>query len=83
METNLTAETTTSGDLVCHCFRISRGDIEQDVRDNGGQSVPHFIRSEIRAGNCSCETLNPTGKCCLGDVERLIESLETEKGVEP
>lgn len=79
----MTPGTTITDDLVCYCFQISRGDIEQDVRESGGRSVPHFIRSEIRAGHCSCETLNPTGKCCLGDVETLIRQLEDEEGVEP
>jgi hypothetical protein len=83
MEPTVTPGTSITDDLVCYCFQISREDIEQDVRESGGQAVPQFIRSEIRAGHCDCETLNPTGKCCLGDVERLIGHLETEKGVEP
>ncbi|WP_243288785.1 hypothetical protein [Geothrix terrae] len=33
------------------------------------------IRSAVREGRCRCETLNPSGACCLGDVLRAAQAI--------
>jgi hypothetical protein len=49
------------GDLLCYCFGISREDFKRDpgLRD--------FVVAKTKAGECSCETKNPSGRCCLKD----------------
>ena len=48
-------------DLLCHCFGISRADFERD------SSTREFVIAQTRNGTCSCETCNPSGRCCLKD----------------
>lgn len=63
-------------DLVCYCFLHSRGEIEAELAATGSTEVLESIKAEVKAGNCACEVRNPSGKCCLGDVQRAIRELE-------
>lgn len=47
--------------LTCYCFGVSNLEAQQhpDIRD--------FIVSKTHAGICSCDTRNPSGRCCLKD----------------
>jgi len=67
--------------LVCYCFQHRRGDIERDLVAGGRTSIPDRISAEIKAGNCACEVRNPSGKCCLGDVNEAVRELSAELGV--
>ena len=46
---------------LCYCFGISRADAATDpgIRD--------YVVQMTREGLCSCETSNPSGRCCLKD----------------
>jgi CopZ-like zinc binding protein len=57
---------------VCYCFGFTRQDIVDEIRTTGNSTVAERITAEVRAGNCACEVKNPSGKCCLGDVTRVI-----------
>lgn len=57
---------------VCYCFGFTRKDIENEIAETKGSTVADRITAEIRAGNCACEVKNPSGKCCLGDVTRVV-----------
>lgn len=50
--------------LLCYCFKLSRADFEGDA------SLHRFVEDRTRAGECSCETSNPSGRCCLKDLPR-------------
>lgn len=50
--------------VLCHCFGISRDDFL------GDSSVKNFVMEQTKAGCCSCETSNPSGRCCLKDFPR-------------
>ena len=47
--------------LSCYCFGVSILDAElhPEIRD--------FIVRKTKAGMCSCDTANPSGRCCLKD----------------
>ena len=55
------------GVLACYCFDITVG----EVADAGTEAISR-IREGIRGGACRCAERNPSGKCCLGDVYRLV-----------
>lgn len=69
--------------LVCYCFRLSRGLLEQ-----GSHAKRTAILAEIVAGTrqglCACELRNPQGSCCLGNVRGLLRGDEpiVESGTE-
>ena len=65
---------------VCYCFGYTRKDIQKEITETGHSTVANRISAEVKAGNCACEVKNPTGKCCLGDVTRIVkDKLSQEK----
>lgn len=46
---------------VCYCFGVSRQDAEMDT------SIKDYVVQTTKDALCSCETSNPSGKCCLKD----------------
>lgn len=67
---------------VCYCFGYTRADIHNGIRETGTTTIPPKIRAEVKAGRCACETKNPSGSCCLGDVERAVKEVRAELGRE-
>ena len=67
--------------LVCYCFHHRTSDIARDLSESGSTGVFDSIKDEVKVGNCACEVRNPSGKCCLGDVQKTIRRLEAELGV--
>jgi hypothetical protein len=65
---------------VCYCFGFRRKDIEDEIAETGRSSVADQIRMEVSAGNCACEVKNPSGKCCLGDVARMVKDRLSQNG---
>lgn len=57
---------------VCYCFGFTRRDIADGIRDIGRSTVAERITAEVQAGNCACELKSPSGKCCLGNVTRIV-----------
>ncbi len=70
-----------SDGLVCYCFLHRKSEIARQLGETGETDVFDSIKSEVQAGNCACEVRNPSGKCCLGEVQQVIRSLEKEVGV--
>ena len=70
-----------SDGLVCYCFLYRKSDIARQLSETGETDVFQSIKDEVQAGNCACEVRNPSGRCCLGEVQEAIRSLERELGV--
>ncbi len=66
--------------LVCYCFQYRRRDIEAELVADREAVIPEHITAEVRAGNCACEVRNPSGKCCLGEVQVAMEEIRTGLG---
>ena len=47
--------------LLCYCFGVSHSDFQRDP------AIKDFVIAQTKAGLCSCETSNPSGRCCLKD----------------
>lgn len=46
--------------LICYCFGVSR--------DNAtNAAIRDYVIRQTKQGACSCETSNPSGRCCLKD----------------
>jgi hypothetical protein len=65
---------------VCYCFGFTRDDIQKEITETGDSIVANRISAEVKAGNCACEVKNPSGKCCLGDVTRIVKDKLRQKG---
>jgi hypothetical protein len=61
LRTRIGVKERTERDLLCYCFGVSRADFERDP------AAREFVMAQTRIGACSCETSNPSGRCCLKD----------------
>ena len=60
---------------VCFCFAHTAVALGDDLAANNGVSeIKAEITTAVADSQCACEFLNPTGKCCLPDVHRALES---------
>jgi hypothetical protein len=64
LRTNVGAKERNPGRMVCYCFGISYEVAERE------SVVVDFIKEQTRQSLCSCETSNPSGRCCLKDFPR-------------
>ncbi len=60
-------------DLACFCFLHDSERIRREVEDLGASPTAESIRRAVEDKNCACEVHNPSGRCCLPEVSKLIE----------
>jgi hypothetical protein len=58
---------------VCYCLGFTRKDIQREIAETGDSTIAERITAEVKAGDCACEVKNPSGKCCLGTVARVVK----------
>lgn len=63
---------------VCYCFGFDESHLRDEVAQRGITAIPDRISSLIREGLCACEARNPSGLCCLGEVNRTAKRLKQE-----
>lgn len=61
---------------LCYCFDFSRADARREVAETGSCGIPARIKTEVRAGRCACEVKNPSGACCLGEVNKAVKDAQ-------
>lgn len=66
---------------LCYCFGYDREDVRRDVEAQGTSEIPDRIKAEVQAGFCACEVKNPSGGCCLGDVNCALKEMTAEKAI--
>ena len=57
---------------LCYCFGYDRHDVRQDIEHRGASDIPARIKAEVQGGFCACEVKNPSGSCCLGDINSAL-----------
>ncbi len=76
-----------SGDArpLCYCFGFTEGNAREEIAHTGGSTIPARISRFIKEGMCACEVRNPSGACCLGEVNKTVKRLteEHETDIEP
>ncbi len=60
---------------LCYCFGFDESHIRDEVYRTGRTTVPERISRLIREGLCACQSRNPAGVCCLGEVNRAAKRL--------
>lgn len=61
--------------LVCYCFQYTHTAVQEADAATRAQIVAE-ITAGVQAGQCACDIRNPQGSCCLGNVRRLVASLQ-------
>lgn len=51
--------------LICYCFGITRAEAMKTP------GIKKYVVQKTKEGMCTCETSNPSGRCCLKDFTRL------------
>jgi len=65
--------------FVCYCFKHKVGDIRKDVAEHGKSEIVDQINKGVQANQCACDILNPQATCCLGNVRKLVKSIQSEQ----
>jgi hypothetical protein len=63
---------------LCYCFGFDEPDALSEIALTGRCLIPQRIAALIKQGMCACPERNPSGACCLGDVNRAVKRLMTE-----
>lgn len=63
---------------VCYCFGFDESHLREEIARTGNTTIPNRISDLIREGLCACDTRNPSGACCLGEVNRTAKRLKEE-----
>lgn len=64
--------------VLCYCFGFDESHMREEIAQTGITTVPERISRLIRLGLCECDVRNPSGKCCLGEVNRTATRLRKE-----
>jgi len=62
--------------MVCYCFGWTKEKIKAELTAKGETTALADIKAKMEDPGCSCEILNPSGGCCLGDVGKAIKEIE-------
>src|SRR5229473_431089 len=60
---------------LCYCFGFDEDYIRDEIAKTGTTTIPERISTLIREGLCACESRNPAGVCCLGEVNKAAKAL--------
>ena len=66
---------------VCYCFEWTKEKITEELLKTGETVALTDIKAKMEDPGCTCEVLNPSGGCCLGDVTVEIKILKKELGL--
>jgi len=58
---------------LCYCFGHTIESLREDVARTGSSEAVVAIKAAVKAGTCRCDVMNPSGRCCLGDVVKALK----------
>lgn len=61
LRTQVGIKETSDDALLCYCFGVTKADAHND------SNIKNFVMQETKLKRCSCDTRNPSGRCCLKD----------------
>ncbi len=67
---------------LCYCFGFDESHLREEILRTGSTTIPERISHLIQEGLCACDVRNPSGGCCLGEVNRAAKRLK-EQGAQP
>lgn len=66
---------------ICYCFNHTLASAREEIARTGRSTAASSITAEIKAGRCACEVKNPSGRCCLGEVNKAVTALLKEQAI--
>ena len=59
----------------CYCFGWTQERLKDDIKEHGKSTAIDDIKAKMDSIGCSCEVKNPSGKCCMSDVKKVVARL--------
>jgi NAD(P)H-nitrite reductase large subunit len=59
--------------LICYCNQVTQKEIEGAIQ-LGAKTLADIQQSTGACTGNQCKALNPYGKCCSGDIKRLLKN---------
>ena len=78
LSVRVSSKETDSSVPLCYCFGHTAESIREEIVATARSTVAESITAEVRAEHCACESKNPSGKCCLGEIGRAVHQIERE-----
>ncbi len=69
-----------TGGLVCYCFQHTQMAVEEEARTLRASPTLKFVLTKVQEKSCACEIRNPSGKCCLKDIQIIVRANTPKKG---
>lgn len=63
---------------ICYCFGWTKEKIKEQLIQDNTTNALEDIKNKMNTIGCSCETLNPSGGCCLADNAKVIKGFKEE-----
>ena len=64
LRTTIWQKSKDEADAICYCFGVTKALAMLD------ENIKDFVIQQTKESLCSCETSNPSGRCCLKDFPR-------------
>jgi Zinc binding domain len=64
LRTCVGAKELSDNSLLCYCYGVTKAEFLAN------RATKDFVVAQTKAGLCSCDTSNPSGRCCLKDFPR-------------
>ena len=61
---------------LCYCFEWTKEKIDKELQQSSETTALDDIKAKMENPGCNCEVLNPSGRCCLGDVSKAIKEIK-------
>lgn len=58
---------------ICYCFGWTQEKIFEQIKRQGKSTPVREISARVKSGECECEKKNPSGRCCLGEVNKVVK----------
>ena len=65
--------------LICYCFKKSKHELFQAIKNGSEKNIVDEIKSKMKDPGCFCESSNPSGSCCLSDIQEFIKNIKSSQ----
>ncbi len=79
---SVTSKTTGDARPLCYCFGFTERFARQEIAQTGETSMSRQVSGFIKEKLCVCEIRNPSGVCCLGEVNKAVRRLMVESAAD-
>ncbi len=75
---SVTSKTSGNSRPLCYCFGFTEGFARREIAQTSKSSVSKQVSRFIKEKLCSCEIRNPSGVCCLGEINKTLKRLASQ-----